>query len=131
MESLYDDQVSELDDDGTRSSLSLSTSASKSGSDKSIREGKTNMSNLGDLITQIASSRAAGASTCPDTPDRPGFYFCMERAAYYREEIKQVENDSTLSPDTKEVTLGLLQRKKKRLYKMAVGAAEESESRSK
>jgi len=52
-------------------------------------------------------------------PDNPGFYFCMERAAYCREEIKQVELDSTLLPDTKVVTLGMLQRKKKRLYKLA------------
>ena len=131
VESLCDDQVSELDDDGTQSSLSLTTCASKSGSDKSIREGKTNVSNLGDLIAQIASSHAAGASTCPDTPDSPGFHFCMERAACCREETKQVENDSALLPDTKEATLGLLQKKKKHLCKMAVGAAEESKSRLK
>ena len=121
MESGWDDLVSELDgpdEDGKSRAGSSAASAAKSDKSSTVNRQEKNLSDLNQLIGQLVQNQSA-ATKCPDAPENPSFHFCMERAAYYREEIKQVAEDSTLTPDTKGVTLRMLGRKKKRLYKLA------------
>jgi len=119
MESGFDD-VSELGDDDTGTRASSATKSTKSSKtlESSLNVERTNLSNINQLIGQIVQSRNE-QTKCPDTPENPSFHFCMERAAYYREEIKAVSTDPSLTPGTKGVTLRMLGNKKKRLYQLA------------
>jgi len=108
-----DDLVSELGaEDGT-----ARTSSSKS-AEKLLAKNKEDVGQLNRLAAQFAQSQTKNQSI-PDAPEKPSFHFCMERAAHHREEIKNVEGDGSLSPDTKELTLTMLKRKKKALCKLA------------
>ena len=111
LESGWDDVVSELGEDDTRAS-----SSGRSSAEKKIKKTTDDISDLNKLIGELVKSKS---NTVPDAPDKPNFHFCMERAACYREEIKNVEGDSALSPDTKELTVRMLKRKKKRLHQLA------------
>jgi len=91
-------------------------SGSKSSAEKLMNKKQEDVNELNKLIGQLVKSKSQNV---PDTPEKPNFHFCMERAACYREEIKNVEGDESLSPDTKELTVGMLKRKKKRLCKLA------------
>jgi len=121
MESGYaEEAMSELgfDDEATRSS-STSKGKSLSSSDDRLEQSRKSLSDLNQLIGQLVQSRKEPPTKCPDTPDNPSFHFCMERAACYREEIKNVASDPSLTPDAKGTTLRMLGNKKKRLYKLA------------
>lgn len=123
------DNMSDIDENSSKctSTKTGSNSNNNSSSSKGLASREKNLNDLTDQVKELIQIKKQSSTTstlCPETPERPSVAFCIDKAAYYRKEINNIEQDSDISPETKEYTLSMLKRKKKRLYEMAKEADE-------